>query len=50
MVKTINMTARCCFRRVGAVLWLMPYEWFLINPACRYPAPLRALSRWFFIV
>ena len=44
MVKTITMTALLFLAGVGAVLWLMPYEWLLDCPARRYPAPLRRLG------
>lgn len=34
MVKTITMTALLFLAGVGAVLWLMPYEWlWIILPA-----------------
>jgi hypothetical protein len=42
MVKTITMTALLFLAGVGAVLWLMPYEWLWI--VRRYPAPLRRLG------
>ena len=46
MVKTITMTALLFLAGVGAVLWLMPYEWLWIVP----PLPCSfAPSRWPFI-
>ena len=34
MVKTITMTALLFLAGVGAVLWLMPYEWlWIVLPA-----------------
>ena len=44
MVKTITMTALLFLAGVGAVLWLMPYEWLWIVLPGRYPAPLRRLG------
>ena len=43
MVKTITMTALLFLAGVGAVLWLMPYEWlWIVLPAVT--PPLRRLG------